>query len=82
MRAYLMTEVLEISGKPWLAVVISVAVQSSIHIYQGWNNVFILSATFALFALYFAKTRRAMPVIAAHYLIDIWSFWRYFAHSH
>jgi uncharacterized protein len=82
MRAYLMTEVMEISGRTWLAIVISVAVQSSIHIYQGWNNVFILSATFAVFALYFAKTRRATPVILAHYLMDIWSFGWYFTHHH
>jgi membrane protease YdiL (CAAX protease family) len=70
-RAYLMTEVLDLTGSSTLAVALSVAVQFSYHLYQGWAVAISLSLQFLVFALYYALSRRALPIIVAHALFDI-----------
>jgi hypothetical protein len=57
-RGYLMTEIVELGGSGALAVVISVAVQMSYHLYQGCTNGIVLVTIFAVFSIYFWKTRR------------------------
>jgi len=75
-RAYLMTEVLELTGSPILAVALSVAVQSSYHLYYGWTGALSLSFQFLVFAFYYVRSRRALPVIVAHGLLDVYSLIR------
>jgi membrane protease YdiL (CAAX protease family) len=75
-RAYLMTEVLDLTGSSTLAVALSVAVQSSYHLYYGWAGAISLSFQFLIFALYYARSRRALPVIVAHGLFDIYGLVR------
>jgi membrane protease YdiL (CAAX protease family) len=70
-RAYLMTEVLDLTGSSSLAVALSVAVQFSYHLHYGWVEAISLSFQFLVFALYYALSRRALPVIVAHSLFDI-----------
>lgn len=70
-RAYLMTEIIELTGSEALAVAVSVILQSSYHLYYGWRTALSIVCTFLVFALYFARTRRALPVIVAHVLLDI-----------
>jgi membrane protease YdiL (CAAX protease family) len=70
-RAYLMTEVSEITGSRGLAILVSVGLQTSVHIYQGWSNMIALGAMFLVFAAYFAETKRAFPVVIAHLLLDV-----------
>jgi membrane protease YdiL (CAAX protease family) len=75
-RAYLMTEVTDLTGSPALAVGLSVLVQFSYHLYYGWTGALALSFQFLIFALYYARSRRALPVIVAHGFFDIYSLIR------
>lgn len=70
-RAYLMSEVSDLTGSSTLAVAISVLVQFSYHLYYGWTEAISLSFMFLVFALYYALSRRALPIIIAHGLFDI-----------
>lgn len=60
-RAYLMTEVSQLTGSMGLAIVASVLIQSSYHTYQGWLNVARLATTFLVFSLYYARSRKLFP---------------------
>jgi len=71
-RAYLMTEVSDLTGSSILAVAVSVAVQFSYHLYYGWVGAISLSFQFLVFAVYYARTRRVLPVIVAHGFFDIY----------
>src|SRR6202171_224093 len=75
-RAYLMTEVLDLTGSSSLAVALSVAVQFSYHLYYGWAGAISLSFQFLIFALYYARSRRALPIIVAHGFFDIYGLVR------
>jgi membrane protease YdiL (CAAX protease family) len=72
-RAYLMTEIIQLTGSMVLAVALSVLVQFSYHLYYGWAGAIALSFQFLTFALYYASSRRALPVIVAHGFFDIYA---------
>jgi len=70
-RAYLMSEIKDLTGSWLLSIVVSVAVQSSYHIYYGWQGALSLAFQFLVFSIYYARSRRATPVIIAHEVFDI-----------
>ena len=78
-RGFLMTEVIGI-GKPlWMATLASIVLQTSYHVYYGIPGALSLSGIFIVFALYFARTRKLLPVIIGHACVDLvamWSFYR------
>ena len=69
-RAYTMSEVMNLGGSRTLAVLVSVSLQMSYHFYQGIVRSIGVAAIFVVFSLYFAKTRRIAPVILAHFCLD------------
>lgn len=75
-RAYLMTEVADLTQSSALAVMVSVAVQFSYHLYYGWIGAISISFLFLVFALYYARARQVLPVIVAHGLFDIYALIR------
>lgn len=75
-RGYLMTELRAISSPVWLTVAASVLLQTSYHLYYGFAGAMLLSLSFAVLAIYFAVTRRLMPVIFAHFVLDLIGFLR------
>ncbi len=75
-RAYLMTEVMELTGSSTLAVVLSVFVQFAYHLYYGWSGAISLAFFFLALALYYVRSRRALPVIIAHGLSDVYTLIR------
>lgn len=75
-RAYLMSEIIELSGSSKLAVATSVLVPSSYHLYYGWIGAFSLSFQFLVFAIYYVRSRRALPIIIAHGVFDIYGLVR------
>ena len=75
-RAYVMTEAVQLTGSSALAVALSVAVQFSYHLYYGWIGALSLAFIFLLFALYYARTRSALPIIVAHGFVDIYALLR------
>ncbi len=70
-RAYLMTEVIDLTGSSTLAVALSVTIQFSYHLYYGWVRAISLSFLFLVFALYYLRSRCALPVIIAHGFFDV-----------
>lgn len=75
-RAYTITEVLSLGGTRTLAVVVSVVVQLSYHLYQGWVNVLWLAPVFLVVSIYYVRTRRIVPVILVHLAMDLWPLLR------
>jgi membrane protease YdiL (CAAX protease family) len=75
-RAYLMTEIQDLTGSAILAIACSVLLQASYHLYYGWFGALSLSFQFLIFAIYYATRRRALPVIVAHGFFDIYGFIR------
>ena len=75
-RAYLMTEVVELTGSPALAVALSVGVQFSYHLYYGWTGAISLSFSFLVSAVYYARACRALPIIIAHGFFDVYGLLR------
>jgi membrane protease YdiL (CAAX protease family) len=79
-RGFLMTEVAALAGMP-AAVVASTLVQTSYHLYQGAPNAIIVGSMFLVFSLYYAQTRRLLPVIVAHTLQDVLAL-AFYIHRH
>jgi membrane protease YdiL (CAAX protease family) len=75
-RAYLMSEVFALTGSRARAILTSVVVQSSYHLYYGWAGAISLSFLFLTFALYYMRSRRALPIIVAHGLFDLYALFR------
>lgn len=69
-RGYLMTEIIDLRKSVVFAVIISVTLQTSYHLYYGMFEAFIVGSGLFVFAIYYAKSRRLMPVILAHLLWD------------
>jgi membrane protease YdiL (CAAX protease family) len=65
-----MSELMDMTKSKVLAVVASVLLQSSYHIYQGVLNTMMLSVGFLMMSIYFAKTKRIAPVIIMHLILD------------
>jgi len=69
-RAYLMTEIIYFTRKPWLALIVSVLVQASYHLYQGVVPAISYLGLFGVFAYFYMRTGRIWPVILAHMILD------------
>lgn len=69
-RGYAMSEVIDLGGSRALAIFVSVFVQMSYHVYQGFLRGITLTATFIVFSIYFSRTRRIAPVVLAHFWSD------------
>lgn len=72
-RAYLMTEVRQLTNSVSRAVILSTLLQMSYHFYQGATLAFAAGGTFLVFSIYYAKTNRITPVILAHLYMDVYS---------
>ena len=70
-RGYLMTEVKRFTGSILFAILCSVAVQTSYHFYQGGPLALAHIGGFMVFAMFYAKTNRILPVVLAHIALDL-----------
>jgi membrane protease YdiL (CAAX protease family) len=70
-RAYVMSEIISWKKSALLAGLVSVSVQALYHIYQGVPNMLAIAALFSVYAIYYGKTRRILPVILAHFYVDV-----------
>jgi len=77
-RAYLMTEVFELTGSRTKAVILSTVLQTSYHSYQGGPMAIASGTGFLLLSLFYAKTNRILPVILVHLYSDVGGTLRYF----
>ncbi|MGF9917247.1 type II CAAX endopeptidase family protein [Paenibacillus ehimensis] len=70
-RAYTMTELNFLIKKEELTVLASTIIQTSYHLYQGLIPALYTGIIFFVFSIYFAKTRKIVPVILVHLLMDL-----------
>jgi len=80
-RAYVMTEVKQLTNNTTKAIIISTLLQTSYHFYQGGPVAFGYMAIFLIFSIFYAKTNRITPIILAHLYYDVsGTFWYMFRH--
>ena len=69
-RGYVTTELVGLGWPIWFGSGISVLLQTSYHVYYGLEGAVLVSGYFIVFAFYFAISRRLLPVIVGHLLVD------------
>jgi membrane protease YdiL (CAAX protease family) len=69
-RAYTISEVRALGGTAAVAVLISVALKTSYHLYQGLPMVLPIAAGFLVYSIYYSRYGRIFPVILAHCYCD------------
>lgn len=69
-RAYTMSEIKYLTKNNILAIIFSVALQASCHLYQGNISVLLLAPIFLVYSFYYSKTQRIMPIILSHMYLD------------
>jgi len=71
-RAYLMTEIRELTGSGLLAALASIVLQT----YYGWVGMLSVGFLFVAFTIFFAVWRRALPLVVAHGIVDLFAYFR------
>ena len=69
--AYLVTRLRQLGMTQLAAVGASALLRGTYHLYQGWGGFLGNVAMGVLFGLVFARTRRAWPIVIAHFLLDV-----------
>lgn len=79
--AYLVTRLGDLRWRPWMIIAASALLRGSYHLYQGWGGFVGNAIMGVVFALFFLKTKRVLPLIIAHTLLDVGAFvgYRYLA---
>lgn len=72
-RAYTISEIINLGGSRTVAVILSVVVQMSYHLYQGLASAVALTLIFTIFSIYYVRTQRIVPVILAHLCADLFA---------
>ncbi|WP_328463752.1 CPBP family intramembrane metalloprotease [Actinoplanes sp. NBC_00393] len=71
---YLMTRLRQSGMTTFWIIVCSAVLRGSYHLYQGFGAFVGNAIMGVIFALFFLKTKRVMPLIVAHSLLDITAF--------
>jgi membrane protease YdiL (CAAX protease family) len=79
MIGYLLTRFREFNWRPVTAILVSAAIRGSYHTYQGVGGFLGNFVMGLIFGWWFTRTRRVLPLIIAHSVIDIVSFVGYAA---
>jgi membrane protease YdiL (CAAX protease family) len=79
-RAFFMSEIMALTESSTLAVFLSTVVQTSYHIYQGIPYALSAGVIFLIFSAYYARTRRIVPIIVAHFITDLVAHYSYALH--
>jgi membrane protease YdiL (CAAX protease family) len=78
-RGYLSTELLSLTPRKWIAVILPTLFQGTYHLYQGRLTAIAFTGVFLMFSIYFVKTRRLIPILIAHTVFDLTLIWRLWA---
>lgn len=71
---YLLTRLRELGWQIGSIIVASAVLRGSYHLYQGFGAFLGNVVMGVIFALFFLRTRRVMPLIIAHTLLDVFAF--------
>ena len=74
MIGYLFTRWRQAHWAPWVVVVTSAVVRGSYHLYQGFGGFVGNMVMGLIFGLIYLRTRRVMPLVVAHFLLDLVGF--------
>jgi len=69
-RAFVITELRQLTGSAAIAIAASVAIQFSYHLYQGVPAAVSYIPVFLIFSIYYQRTNRIFPVALAHVVMD------------
>ena len=71
---YLIRRLGQLGWSPWAAIVFSAVLRGSYHLYQGFGG-FVGNAIMGLiFGYFYQRTRRVLPLVVAHTILDVVSF--------
>jgi membrane protease YdiL (CAAX protease family) len=79
MIGYLLTRFRELGWSPKRAVLVSALIRGSYHTYQGIGGFLGNFVMGLIFGWWFTRTRRVLPLVIAHSILDIASFVGYAA---
>jgi len=79
MIGYLLTRLRELNWSPVRAVLLSAVIRGSYHTYQGIGGFLGNFVMGLIFGWWFTRTRRVLPLVIAHSILDIVSFVGYAA---
>ncbi len=83
MIGYLFTRWRQAGWTWWVIILVSALIRGSYHLYQGFGGFVGNLVMGAIFGLWFLRTRRLLPLIVAHLLLDVASFVGYsLLHGH
>jgi len=71
---YLLTRLRDLRWAPWTAIVASSVLRGSYHLYQGFGQALGNVAMGLVFAWWFQRTQRLVPLVVAHTLLDVAAF--------
>ena len=72
--AYLLDRLPRLGLSLFWVVTVSSVVRGSYHLYQGYGPFFGNAVMGVVFALYYQRTRRVMPLVVAHTVLDVVAF--------
>ena len=70
-RAFLISETAALTGSYAIAVLFSVLLQISYHLYQGIPYALALGVVFLIFSIYYVRAHRIWPIVIAHFIMDL-----------
>ncbi|HTZ45460.1 MAG TPA: CPBP family intramembrane glutamic endopeptidase [Jatrophihabitans sp.] len=79
MIGFLLTRFRQLRWRPWTAIGVSAVIRGSYHTYQGIGGFVGNLVMGAIFGWWFTRTRRVLPLVIAHSVLDIVSFVGYAA---
>jgi membrane protease YdiL (CAAX protease family) len=71
---YLLTRLRDLGCGPRTIVAVSAVLRGAYHLYQGFGAFVGNAVMGVVFALFFLRTRRVLPLIAAHTVLDVCAF--------
>ncbi|AJT41469.1 CPBP family intramembrane glutamic endopeptidase [Psychromicrobium lacuslunae] len=71
---FLLTRFKQLGWQPWLAIVVSSLLRGSYHLYQGFGPFVGNFVMGLIFGWLYTRTKRVMPLVIAHALLDIAAF--------
>lgn len=74
---YLLTRLQEMGWRAWHAVLASSLLRGTYHAYQGFGAFIGNAVMGAVFALFFLRTKRVLPLVVAHTVLDVAAFLGY-----
>lgn len=72
--AFLLTRLRQMGWRNERALLASAVFRGTYHLYQGWGGFFGNAVMGLIFGWWFQRTRRVLPLVIAHFLLDAFSF--------